>query len=310
VSGVATVLPKLRTLELAPARFRTIATAAACGLLVIVATGATVRLTDSGLGCEHWPGCTKGNPLPAKDYHAFVEYGNRVISAFTIGLTLLSWLAARRTVGLPRSVGWLAGAAFLGTLAQAPLGAITVYSHLNPWLVMTHLFLSLVVLAIGVIVAVEAWRLATADVEPYLPLWARRAVLALAALNLALLVSGAFVTAAGPHPGGIAVRRLWSFEPAVWLHVRVSAAFALSFLVAIAYLWRNRLRWPGLYRAALAVFTLLLVQMAIGELQYRTKLPWWLVLMHVVAGTAVWAGMVMLAALFRRPIAAVAPRRG
>jgi cytochrome c oxidase assembly protein subunit 15 len=310
VSGVATVLPKLRSVELAPSRFRTIATAAACGLLVIVATGATVRLTDSGLGCEHWPGCTKGNPLPAKDYHAFVEYGNRVISAFTIALTLLSWLAARRTLGLPRSVRWLAAAAFLGTLAQAPLGAVTVYSHLNPWLVMTHLFLSLVVLAIGVLVAVEAWRLATADVEPYLPLWARRAILALVALNLALLLSGAFVTAAGPHPGGVAVRRLWSFEPAVWLHVRVSAAFALSFLVALAYLWRNRLRWPGLYRATLAVFVLLLVQMAIGEIQYRTKLPWWLVLAHVVTGTAVWAGMVALAALFRRPIAAVAPRRG
>jgi heme a synthase len=307
---VATVLPKLRTLELAPARYRTIATAAAVGLLVIVATGATVRLTDSGLGCEHWPGCTKGNPLPAKDYHAFVEYGNRVISAFTIGLTLLSWLAAQRTLGLPRAVRWLAGAAFLGTLAQAPLGAITVYSHLNPWLVMTHLFLSLVVLAIGVVVAVEAWRLATAGIEPYVPLWARRGILVLAALNLALLVSGAFVTAAGPHPGGIAVRRLWSFEPAVWLHVRVTAAFALSFLVALAYVWRNRLRWPGLYHAAVAVFVLLLVQMAIGELQYRTKLPWWLVLAHVVAGTAVWAGIVALAALFRRPIAAVAPRHG
>jgi cytochrome c oxidase assembly protein subunit 15 len=307
---VATVLPKLRTLELSPARFRTIASAAAVGLLVIVATGATVRLTDSGLGCEHWPGCTKGNPLPAKDYHAFVEYGNRVISAFTIGLTLVSWLAAQRTLGLPRVVRWLAGAAFLGTLAQAPLGAITVYSHLNPWLVMTHLFLSLVVLAIGVVVAVEAWRLATGGVEPYVPRWAQRGILLLAALNLGLLASGAFVTAAGPHPGGIAVRRLWSFEPAVWLHVRVTAAFAISFLIALAYLRRNRVRWPELYRAACIVFGLLLVQMAIGELQYRTKLPWWLVLAHVVAGTAVWAGIVALAALFRRPIAAVAPRRG
>ena len=305
---MATVLPKLRTLELSPARFRTIASAAAIGLLVIVATGATVRLTDSGLGCEHWPGCTKGNPLPAKDYHAFVEYGNRVISAFTIGLTLVSWLAARRTFGLPRAVRWLAAATFLGTLAQAPLGAITVYSHLNPLLVMTHLFLSLIVLAIGVVVAVEAWRLATGGVEPYVPGWAQRAILVLAALNLGLLVSGAFVTAAGPHPGGVAVRRLWSFEPAVWLHVRVTAAFAISFLVALAYLWRNRARWPGLYRAGLVVFGLLLVQMAIGELQYRTKLPWWLVLAHVVAGTAVWAGIVALAALFRRPVAAVAPR--
>jgi cytochrome c oxidase assembly protein subunit 15 len=308
VSGVATVLPKLRTLELAPARFRTIATAAACGLLVIVATGATVRLTDSGLGCEHWPGCTKGNPLPAKDYHAFVEYGNRVISAFTIGLTLVSWLAAYRTFGLPRAVRRLAAAAFLGTLAQAPLGAITVYSHLNPLLVMTHLFLSLIVLAIGVVVAVEAWRLATGGVEPYVPGRAQRGILLLAALNLGLLVSGAFVTAAGPHPGGVAVRRLWSFEPAVWLHVRVTAAFAIAFLVALAYLWRNRERWPGLYRAGVLVFGLLIVQMAIGELQYRTKLPWWLVLAHVVAGTAVWAGIVALAALFRRPIAALAPR--
>ena len=74
---MATVLPKLRTLELSAKRYRTIATAAAVGLLVIVATGATVRLTAPGLGCQHWPGCTKGNPLPEKDYHAFIEFGNR-----------------------------------------------------------------------------------------------------------------------------------------------------------------------------------------------------------------------------------------
>ena len=307
---MATVLPKLRTLELSAARYRTIATAAAAGLLVIVATGATVRLTASGLGCQHWPGCTKGNPLPEKDYHAFIEFGNRMVSAVTIVLVLLSWLGALRTPGLPRWVKRAAAATFLGTLAQAPLGAITVYSDLNPYLVMTHLFLSLVVLGIGVVVAVEAWGLATGRVKPFLPRWAQQGVLLLAALNLGLLVSGAFVTAAGPHPGGVAVRRLWSFEPAVYLHVRVTAAFAIAFLVTIVYLWRNRERWPDLLRVGLLVFALLIVQMAIGEIQYRTKLPWWLVLVHVVAGTAVWAGIVGLAALFRRPIAAVAPRHG
>ncbi len=307
---MATVLPKLRTVEVSAARYRTIATAAALGLLVIVATGATVRLTASGLGCEHWPGCTKANPFPAKDYHAFVEFGNRLVSAVTIGLVLLSWLAAYRTPGLPRWAQRLAGVAFVGTLAQAPLGAITVYAHLNPLLVMTHLFLSLVVLAIGVVVAVEAWGLATGRVEPYVPPWTRNGILLLLALNAGLLVSGALVTAAGPHPGGIAVRRLWSFEPAVYVHVRVTAAFAIAFLVAILFLWRNRARWPGLFRVGLVVFGLLLVQMAIGEIQYRTKLPWWLVLVHVVAGSAVWAGIVTLAALFRRPIAAVAPRHG
>ncbi len=306
---MATVLPKLRTLELTATRYRTIATAAAACLLVIVATGATVRLTASGLGCEHWPGCTKGNPFPAKDYHAFVEFGNRMVSAVTIGVVLLSWLAAYRTPGLPRWVQRLAGVTFVGTLAQAPLGAITVYAHLNPLLVMTHLFLSLLVLGIGVVVAVEAWGLATGRVEPYVPRWARNGILLLLALNAGLLVSGALVTASGPHPGGVAVRRLWSFDPAVYVHVRVTAAFAIAFLVAIVFLWRNRTRWPGLFRAGLVVFGLLLVQMAIGEIQYRTKLPWWLVLVHVVAGSAVWAGIVALAALFRRPIAAMAPRR-
>ncbi len=51
---------------------------------------------------------------------------------------------------------WVAGGAFLGTVLQAPLGAITVYYHLNPWLVGTHFLLSLVVLALGVLVALEA----------------------------------------------------------------------------------------------------------------------------------------------------------
>jgi heme A synthase len=42
--------------------------------------------------------------------------------------------------------------------------------------------------------------------------------------------------------------------------------------------------------------------MGIGELQWRTKLPWELVLVHVVLAAAVWAGTVALAALlFRSP---------
>jgi heme A synthase len=48
-----------------------------------------------------------------------------------------------------------AGLAFLGTLLQAPLGAITVYYKLNPWLVGTHFLLSIVVLTLGVLVALD-----------------------------------------------------------------------------------------------------------------------------------------------------------
>jgi heme A synthase len=57
------------------------------------------------------------------------------------------------------------------------------------------------------------------------------------------------------------------------------------------------------------VLALLAVQMAIGETQYRTHLPWWLVLIHVGAGTAVWSGTVALATVLWRPLAWFDPRR-
>jgi heme A synthase len=47
--------------------------------------------------------------------------------------------------------------------------------------------------------------------------------------------------------------------------------------------------------------------MGLGELQYRTHLPWGLVLVHVLVAAAVWAGVVALAVLFRRPLQSLAP---
>ena len=43
----------------------------------------------------------------------------------------------------------LALATFLGALAQAPLGAITVYFDLNPWLVLSHFLLSIAILTLA-----------------------------------------------------------------------------------------------------------------------------------------------------------------
>jgi heme A synthase len=55
------------------------------------------------------------------------------------------------------------------------------------------------------------------------------------------------------------------------------------------------------------VLEILILQMAIGELQYRTHLPWGLVLVHVSIASALWASVVALASLLRRPIATVSP---
>ncbi len=303
---VETVRHRLSPRELSHARFRTLAVAAAVMLWAIVATGATVRLTASGLGCQHWPGCQPGNPFPEKGYHSYIEFSNRIVAATTIAVTLLAWLGARRTSGLPGWVGPLALATFVGTLAQAPLGAITVYADLHPLLVISHLLLSLAVLAAGVVVAIEAVRLEDGGAQPRFPRRLGWAGLVLAGACLVLVVTGTLVTAAGPHPGGVAIRRLGSFRPAVEIHVRATAVFGVAFLVLLVSVFRRRASWPGLFRALLVLLGLLVAQTAVGEAQYRTELPWGLVLVHVSLAAAVWAVTVGIATLCWRPLAAVA----
>jgi cytochrome c oxidase assembly protein subunit 15 len=300
---------RARAFELTPTRFAWVALAAAISLYLIVISGAVVRLTASGLGCESWPGCEEGSFFPASGSHAFVEFGNRVVAIFPITLTLAAWLAAARTERLPRWVTWIAGGTFLGTIGQAPLGLVTIVSDLNPLLVMAHFLLALVVLGGGVVVALEGWRLARGGAEPLVPEQLRRAGLVLAAVCLALLVTGTFATAAGPHSGGADIDRLGNLDDALWVHVRATAVFGVLFAVLLVYLARQRRRAPGLFVVALVLLGLLVAQMIVGEVQWRTHLPWGVVLAHVALATAVWAVTVALALQLYRPLASLAGDR-
>jgi cytochrome c oxidase assembly protein subunit 15 len=291
---MATSLPRARSLAISAGTFRRLALANVLMLIVVVTSGTTVRLTGSGLGCEHWPGCQPGQPLPTQGFHARIEFGNRVVAGITILVALATWLASLALPGAGRAVRWLSFGTFFGTLAQAPLGAVTVRYDLNPWLVGTHFLLSMAVLSMGVLVAVEAFAL-RGYVVPGRIRWL--AVLA-AGSCAALIVTGVLATAAGPHSGSIAVPRIGSFQPAVWLHVRATAVFAIAFAALLSWLALRRNRN---LRAALAVFALLLAQMLVGELQYRLKLPWELVLVHVTLSAIVWAAMTGFVALLWRP---------
>jgi cytochrome c oxidase assembly protein subunit 15 len=298
----STALARFRSLELSPGRFLQLALANAAGLWLIVGSGAAVRLTDSGLGCRHWPGCERGQPLPARDIHAFVEFGNRLVGGVVITLTLITWLAARRTPGLPRWGRRVALLVFLGALAQAPLGYLAVASDLRWPVVMAHLLLSIVLLAGAVVLAVEGLGLRDGRSPPLVPRELRLLALVFIAAGFVLIVSGTFATAAGPHSGGGEhIDRFGSLDRTVYLHGAVVGAFLLSFLFAIGYLAAYRDRSPALFKLGLGVLALLLGQMAIGELQWRTKLPWELVLVHVVLAAAVWGGTVAIAMLFFRP---------
>lgn len=301
------VVAAVRSFELSAAGFRKLALASALSLYVIVISGATVRLTSSGLACESWPGCEPGSFFPATSHHGFVEFGNRIVSLFPIGLTLAAWLGARRTPGLAGWVSAAAAATFLGTIGQAPLGFLTILSDLHPLMVMTHFLLALAVLAGGVVVAVEAWRHERGAAPPLVPPLVRRAGLVLAAAGLVLVVTGTLATAAGPHPGGSDVRRIGNLADAVYVHVRASAVFGIGVLLLVGYLAVQRARFPRLFQVSLALLAVLGAQMAIGETQWRTQLPWGLVLAHVSLAAAIWALTVLVVYLLWRPPRTLSP---
>jgi cytochrome c oxidase assembly protein subunit 15 len=261
------------------------------GLLwLVVATGGLVRLTASGLGCPHWPTCQANSLIPSAGYHSVIEFSNRVISGIAmLAAVFTAWLGFR-TPGLTRAVGWGAVAAAAGTVAQVPLGAVTVAFDLNPFLVMSHFLLAMAVVATSTWVTFHAVALARGwgalGVER-----SRSAVLGAVAvaLCLVLVTTGAFVTAAGPHAGATdrPIERLGNFYDTVYVHVRAAFTFTAVFLALAVVLWRRE-RGSLAQRLSLAGIVLTLCQLGVGEYQYRNGLPWEVIAVHVsIAGALV-----------------------
>ena len=65
-------------MTLSPARYRTITFAALFLLAAIIVTGAAVRLTGSGLGCDEWPQCSSTRVIDVSSKHAAIEQVNRL----------------------------------------------------------------------------------------------------------------------------------------------------------------------------------------------------------------------------------------
>lgn len=287
--------------EITPRRFVQVAGVAVLTLWVVVTSGAVVRLTASGLGCDNWPQCGD-RPFPEKGGHAAIEFGNRMVALCGILLTLLTWLASRRVDALPRWVRTVALVTALGTIAQIPLGGITVLLDLNPIAVMSHFLLALLVLAGAVVVGLEAWTQRRGLAAAVGPPWLRLVALVVVVACAVLVVTGTVATASGPHSGGSDIPRLgFGVTDAVYVHVRATAVFGIGLLVVGLFLWRRRREHPAVAHLAAVLLGVLLVQMAVGEIQYRNALPWWLVVIHVSLAATIWTLTVAVAYVLHRP---------
>lgn len=302
---MAVAIPRARTVS--TRTYLRIAATSTFALFLVITSGAFVRLTGSGLGCENWPRCGD-KPYPEQGFHAFVEFGNRMVALAGIVLTLVTVLASRRTEGLSGWGRWAALGAFLVAVAQIPMGGITIALDLHPLAVMTHFLLGLAAFGLALIAALEAWSLrdgrAAAAGERWFRLFVTWAGLPACVV---LVVTGAVVTASGPHPGSSAsVHRLSYWSDSIYVHVRVAAAFGIGVLIVGWLLWRIRETYPGLIRIWAGLLVVLVAQAIVGEVQYRNGLPWGIVLVHVALAASIWAFSLALAFTLWRPPAPLA----
>src|SRR4051794_18116074 len=221
-------------LAVSPVLYARITLVALGALALIVVTGAAVRLTGSGLGCPDWPKCY-GHVVAPLEFHAVVEYGNRLLTGFVgiavIAACVLAWFRKPYRWHLALFAAFLP----LGVIAQAVLGALVVKHHLKPELVIFHFILSMILLDAAFALA---WCARYAPNErrrssDRLGVWSVRALVPVGQLTILL---GTITTAAGPHPGdhnGQIVQR-FHFKGGDTLHWMVERHGALAVVFALA----------------------------------------------------------------------------
>src|SRR4051794_6281144 len=85
IGGVPTASLTSRLSRPTPAVVRALAVAVVVTQALISITGATVRVTGSGLGCPTWPQCFPGSLVPQASpsvalVHQVIEFGNRMLT--------------------------------------------------------------------------------------------------------------------------------------------------------------------------------------------------------------------------------------
>lgn len=259
--------------------------------MTLIVTGGLVRVTQSGLGCSTWPQCEPGSylPHPEAGAHAFIEFGNRLLTfvlvAVALGTLLAAW-RARDAAGNPRRrLRALALWAAAGIPAQAIIGGISVLTNLNPWVVGAHLLPSVALIVICVAMVHEAAELRP---DPGVGQGARWVARGVFLLGMVAMVLGAVVTGSGPNSGdGGAARNGLGLEAVARVHALSVWALIAGTLVLLV-LARGTVTAR---RATIVVLAVELLQGLVGYAQYFLGLPSALVVAHM-AGTALFAAAV------------------
>ena len=300
----------------------------------VIATGAAVRLSASGLGCPDWPNCTKSSDFASHSsgqtlLNSWIEFGNRLLNFPLVaiaGLTFIAffcWNRQQRAAGRRerKDLVWLSAVLPLGVVAQAVVGGIVVLTKLNPALVAVHFLLSTaIILTAAVVLHARAVALEQADAPPTdqpasvpantVPAASVPAVridlrlLAglLMAVTALMLAAGTIVTGTGPL-AGVEIDSHGHRTTVPRFHFSLASVTQLHadigwFIGALAVALVLGLRYSGAPRRSVRLGWVVLVglglQGIIGYVQYFNHLPAGLVWVHVALSVLIWIFVLQL----------------
>jgi heme a synthase len=285
---------------------RGVAIAAAATTFLLIAIGALVRATGSGLGCSGWPKCSPNHWLPPLTYHAVIEYSHRMtafVDIVLVGVLLL--VAWRRYRTVPRVFRSATAAAGL-IVVQAVLGGIVVKGDLAALLVTAHFAAAMILAATLVYATVASFTVAahlTVKADG-LATFAR----IVAASVFALLVVGAYVRGqdAGlaftdwPLMSGSVIPSLGHIPAALMFAHRVLAVVVAGVVgILVIRALRERASRRSVAVMALVAAGFYAIQVILGAVLVWSRLSAPARVAHVTVAGLIWGAVVAAAALAR-----------
>lgn len=264
----------------------------------IVLTGGAVRLTKSGLGCPTWPKCTGDSLLPQSTpehspVNMAIEFGNRTLTFLVLAVGIAVYVAARRLSPERPELTRLALWQPVGVVVQAVVGGITVLTKLHPTMVSPHYLLSIALIFVAFLLYVRAGE-GDGPVERLVEPLVHRLTLAAVWVVVAVLVVGTFVTGSGPHAGDAEATRLpFPITDITRIHSLLAWA-TVALTAALLVLHRRTGAPPRVRRAGLILLGAILLQGAIGYVQYFLGVPELLVAAHMLGSTLLWIAVLHL----------------
>ena len=257
-------------------------------IVLNVATGAAVRLSDSGLGCPDWPTCAHQRLTPPSSIHPRIEFANRMVVLVLVLACGATYVASLLRRPGRRDLRWLSGGLILGVLGEAVFGAVVVYTKLNAYVVMAHFMIGIGLLTVSVLLSLRA-----AHGPGRGTLAVSRGGLVLTRAYLLLLTvavaAGTATTGAGPHAGGKGAKRVdIGLSDMSRTHAETVWATAVLLLIILYVLWKTDAP-TSIQQSGQILLGAMVVQGFVGYTQYVTHLPSLLVGIHVLGATVVFS---------------------